>query len=260
MSRYKLVIDNPQNFFSAFEDANLNFNGCTLKDVIVEPEKNLWQIKIITDKNFDEKIFAKAEDFLFKQYGAHVEFKREVLNDFIPTPPKNSSAKKSNGKKISGEVTKIIDITKEDEGVVIQGEVSADEKLGVNLREFKNGTIAVTFCIIDDTNGIFCKKFFKGDKKADAKPFADSLKAGNIYKISGVTRYDDYLKEITVFINAVEPVETAAAREDTAEVKRVELHVHTQMSAMDAIIPVDTLIKTAAAWNWNAVARCRKTR
>ncbi len=259
MSRYKLIIDNPKNFFSAFEEANLNFSGCTLQDIFVEPEENLWQIGIVTDKNFDEKTFTTATEFLLKRYGAHVDFKREVLNDFIPEkkapPQKNFPAKKSNGKKISGEVTKIIDVTKEGENVIIQGEISADDKLGVNLREFKNGTIAVTFCVIDDTNGVMCKKFFKSDKKADAKPFADQLKAGNVYKISGVTRYDDYIKEINIFVNSVEPVESVvAAREDTAEVKRIELHVHTKMSAMDAVIPVDTLIKTAADWNWKAVA------
>ena len=258
MSRYKLTINDDRKFFAAFEEANLNFNGCALKEVIVEPEENLWYIKIITDKNFSEQILRTAEEFLHNRYGANVDFKREVLSDFIPEkkapPQKNSPAKKSNGKKISGEIIKIIDVTKEDEVVTIQGEVSADDKLGVNLREFKNGTIAVTFCVTDDTNGICCKKFFKGDKKADAQPFADQIKAGNIYKISGVTRYDDFTKEIALFINAIDPVEAAAAREDTAEVKRVELHVHTQMSAMDAIIPVDKLIKTAADWNWNAVA------
>ena len=52
MSRYKLTINDDRKFFAAFEEANLNFNGCALKEVIVEPEENLWYIKIITDKNF----------------------------------------------------------------------------------------------------------------------------------------------------------------------------------------------------------------
>jgi len=257
LSRYKLTINDDRKFFAAFEDANLNFNGCALKEVIVEPEENVWQIKIVTDKNFDEQTLRTAGEFLNKRYGATVEFKREVLNDFVPKEKgeerRETGKGKTNGKKISGEITKIIDVTREGESVTIQGEVSADDKLGVNLREFKNGTIAVIFCVTDDTNGICCKKFFKCDKKDEAKPFADKLKAGSLYKISGITRYDDFTKEIAIFINAIEPVEVAA-REDTAEAKRVELHVHTQMSAMDAIIPVDKLIKTAADWNWSAVA------
>ncbi|MBE8953746.1 MAG: PolC-type DNA polymerase III [Quinella sp. 1Q7] len=126
---------------------------------------------------------------------------------------------------------------------------------GVKLRETKSGSSIVSFCVTDDTDGIACKKFFKGDKKSDAQTFADGLKSGMLVKIAATTRYDDYAKENVLFINALETVETAdAARQDTAEVKRVELHVHTKMSAMDAVIPVDKLIRTAADWGWSAVA------
>ncbi|MBO4779372.1 MAG: PHP domain-containing protein, partial [Selenomonadaceae bacterium] len=126
---------------------------------------------------------------------------------------------------------------------------------GVNLRETKTGTAIISFCVTDDTDGIACKKFFKGDKKSDAQTFADGLKSGTVVKIAATPRYDDYAKENVLFINALEPVEVEnSARQDTAEVKRVELHVHTKMSAMDAVIPVDKLITTAADWGWSAVA------
>ncbi len=257
LSRYRLIIDDERKFFSAFDEAKINFTGCALKDVVIEPEENLWQITIVTDKTFDEQTLQTAEEFLRNRYGANAEFKRKILDDSVKqgNGKRETGKGKTNGKKISGDAIKIIDVTKENESVVIQGEVSADEKLGVNLREFKNGNSAVTFCVIDDTDGICCKKFFKSDKKADAKNFADQLKAGSVYKILGLTKYDDYNKELNIFVNAIEPVEVAtAARTDSAEVKRVELHVHTQMSAMDAVIPVDKLIKTAADWNWPAVA------
>ena len=41
---------------------------------------------------------------------------------------------------------------------------------------------------------------------------------------------------------------------DTADVKRVELRVHTQMSEMESVLPVRELLRTAAAWGWKAVA------
>ena len=43
-------------------------------------------------------------------------------------------------------------------------------------------------------------------------------------------------------------------REDNAQVKRVELSVHTQMGPMDSVVPIKELIRTAARWGWDAVA------
>ncbi len=267
MDRYKLIINDDKNFFRLFDEANFDFKACSLDAVIVTPEENLWQIKIITPENFDTQTLRSAEEFLHNRYGATVEIKNVVLdNKVIPfekiaaaskkaPTPRTPSSTKINGKKISGDAIKIGDIKSENESVVIIGEVGTGDKNGVKLREFKTGSSAVTFSVTDDTDGIYCKKFFKGDKKDDAQAFADGIKEGGRVKISGITKYDDFTKELVVFINVLETLEDdKAAREDTAEVKRVELHVHTQMSAMDAVIPVETLIKTAADWNWNAVA------
>ena len=268
MDRYKLKIDNEKNFFTLFTEANLDFNGTSLKEIIVTPQENLWQIKLFTNKNFDENIFRAAEEFLHNRYGAYVEIRSAVTigGEFVPaekgkrdkgqgTRSKGNGGRTSgSNKKIPDAVTKISDITKESGAIVVQGEVGAGDKNGVNLREFKSGTIGVSFCVTDNTDGILCKKFFKDEKKEDAQPFADSLKAGMFVKISATPKYDDFAKEIVLFVNSLEILDKPALREDTAEVKRVELHVHTQMSAMDAVIPVEKLIATAAEWNWSAVA------
>lgn len=264
MDRYRLTLDDPKSFFSLFDEANLNFNACILKDIIVTPAINLWQITLITDKDFDKQTLRTAEEFLRNRYRVDVEINNEVsASDELQlivvekkSARKATSNGKSNGsrKKIPDTLTKIGSINEESGQVIIIGEVGADEMNGVKLREFKNGTACVSFCVTDDTDGICCKKFFKGDKKSEAQPFADSIKAGSHVKISATAKYDDYAKETVLFINALETFESVSTREDTAEVKRVELHVHTTMSAMDAVIPVEKLIKTAADWNWSAVA------
>ena len=41
---------------------------------------------------------------------------------------------------------------------------------------------------------------------------------------------------------------------DTADAKRVELRVHTQMSEMESVLSVRALLRTAADWGWKAVA------
>lgn len=267
MDRYKLTITDDKIFARLLEETNLNFSGCTLSEVIITPEINLWEIMLRTPKEFDKQNFTAAQEFLHNRYQANVEIHNEVsAADEVAATTDKKPARKSagsttpkangNGKraKLSEPVTKISSITEESGAVVIQGEVGEGDMNGVKLREFKNGTICVSFCVTDDTDGISCKKFFKDDKKADAQPFADSIKAGSLVKIAATAKYDDYAKETVLFINALEILEKAAARVDNAEVKRVELHVHTTMSAMDAVIPVEKLIKTAADWNWNAVA------
>ena len=260
LDRYRLTIDDEKNFFSLFDEANLNFTACHLQEIIITPATNFWQIKLLTEKNFDKQAFHTAEEFLRNRYGVEVEIDNEVsAGDEIITAEKKSARRATNGKsngtskKFSETITNISDINEQSGQVTIIGEIGADDINGVKLREFKNGTTCVSFCVTDKTDGIACKKFFKKDKQADAQPFADSIKAGSLVKIAAAAKYDDYAKETVLLINALETVETAA-RVDNAEVKRVELHVHTTMSAMDAVIPVEKLIKTAAAWNWSAVA------
>ena len=257
MDRYRLIIDDEKNFFDLFAETNLDFSGCALHEVIITPAENLWEIYIVTGKDFDEQIFRAAENFLHERYHAEVEIRGKSTVGNEPVARSKEPVVRNNGNGSRGkflEPVAISSINENSGAVTIVGEVGAGDRNGVNLREFKTGTICVSFCVTDETDGITCKKFFKTDKKSDAQPFADQLKAGMLVKIAANAKYDDYLKETVLFVNALEILEKKSARQDTAEIKRVELHVHTQMSAMDAIIPVEKLIQTAADWNWPAVA------
>ena len=274
MDRYKLEISDEKNFFRLFDglgtETSSQISRCALKEVVVTPEANLWQIRLCSTEKCDEKIFHTAAEFLQQRYKVEVEIKSEQTIGTEPVAEKKSApknefrsqrsysaenAQRSAAKeKISGTVTKISNITDDSGEVVIIGEIGSGDMNGVNMRETKTGSVIVTFCVTDDTDGIACKKFFKGNKKSDAQTFADMLKPGALVKISAKAQHDDYAKETVLFVNAIEPVEKISARQDTAEVKRVELHVHTKMSAMDAVIPVEKLIQTAADWNWSAVA------
>ena len=257
LDRYRLIIDDEKNFFDLFAETNLDFSGCALHEVIITPAENLWEIFIITEKNFDEQIFRAAENFLHERYHAEVEIRGKSTVGNEPVARSKEPVVRNNGNGSRGkflEPVAISSINENSGAVTIVGEVGAGDRNGVNLREFKTGTICVSFCVTDETDGITCKKFFKTDKKSNAQPFADQLEAGMLVKIAANAKYDDYLKETVLFVNALEILEKKSARQDTAEIKRVELHVHTQMSAMDAIIPVEKLIQTAADWNWPAVA------
>ncbi len=72
-------------------------------------------------------------------------------------------------------------------------------------------------------------------------------------KVRGQYRYDDFLKEMVVMLTDAEQ-QKKVVREDHAPRKRVELHMHTQMSSMDGASSATALIKRAISWGFPAIA------
>jgi DNA polymerase-3 subunit alpha (Gram-positive type) len=107
------------------------------------------------------------------------------------------------------------------------------------------------FLLTDYTNSYKVKIFQKNDKNQ----VTDSLKKGRWYVAKGNIINDPYLREEIMeatFVGTVENYE----RTDTAQEgkKRIELHLHTNMSALDAMTPVKDLIKRAVKWGHPAMA------
>lgn len=65
---------------------------------------------------------------------------------------------------------------------------------------------------------------------------------------------DSFSNEITIMVNNICKGKKPAERMDNAQEKRVELHLHTQMSAMDAVTSATDLIKQAIKWGHKAIA------
>ena len=164
------------------------------------------------------------------------------------------------GRGVSGALHKITELVGEIKSVVVEGTIGEGPGSGIRLLEFKSGTKLLTFCISDDTDGIACKKFFtKGRRRKSGEPEPDcdevmaALKEGMAVRVQGSVRFDTFMNEYVLFVNSLAKKEKKS-REDHAEVKRVELHAHTTMSSMDAVVSVKDLIKTADRWGWPAVA------
>ena len=75
-------------------------------------------------------------------------------------------------------------------------------------------------------------------------------------KVSGNAQMDTFSNELTVMVNTI--VETEGLkkeiRQDNSKEKRVELHMHTQMSQMDAMTSAKDLIKRAMKWGMKSIA------
>lgn len=149
---------------------------------------------------------------------------------------------------IKSEFINIIDINVDTEKVCLEGEV-----VKTDSRDIKNEKVIIMFDLYDGTSTITCKAFVEKEKSGKIMKKISSAKG---LKIDGIAKYDQFAKEITVMANTIieTPGRKKEKREDLAEIKRVELHMHTQMSQMDAITPCDELLKRAVSWGWKSIA------
>ncbi|MDF2500623.1 MAG: polC 1 [Anaerosporomusa subterranea] len=152
------------------------------------------------------------------------------------------------GRNIKDEPRTIESIKEEDRNLVIQGEI-----VKVDCRELKTGRFLISFDVADDTNGISAKLFL--EKQEQYTKLLGNLKAGMIVRIKGKAQQDKFANnDLSFFVDSIVTMEKAAPRFDDYEHKRVELHAHTRMSALDAIVPAKQLVATAAKWGHPAIA------
>ena len=81
----------------------------------------------------------------------------------------------------------------------------------------------------------------------------DKLCRGMSVMVKGNVEYDKYDREIVMRPRGIASVKQITVN-DTAPEKRVELHLHTNMSAMDGVSSAESLVRRAAQWGHKAVA------
>jgi DNA polymerase-3 subunit alpha (Gram-positive type) len=149
------------------------------------------------------------------------------------------------GKVFSDSLLKISEVTPESGKVAVCGEI-----FSTDFREIRGNRFICSFDITDLTSSITVKFFID---KGDIDLRREQIKEKIHVKIRGEAQFDKYSKELTIMAGDIIQVQWEE-KEDTAETKRVELHMHTQMSAMDAVTPAGELIERAAKWGHKAVA------
>lgn len=142
----------------------------------------------------------------------------------------------------------LMSIKEEEKKVTVQGLV-----FDFDRKELKNGSTLFLFNLTDFTDSIAVKAFAR--TKEDVKLYS-LISNGKWLKMRGKVEYDRFTNppELMFVPQDVNEVSPPDDRSDDAETKRVEFHLHTTMSAMDAVTPVDQYIKRAAKWGHKAIA------
>ena len=143
-------------------------------------------------------------------------------------------------------VISVSSVNEEQELACIDGKIFSSD-----IRETKSGKMLVTLNVTDNTDTISCKAFLNKDKFDQIK---GRVKDGKYVKLQGRPQFDTYSNDITIMITSIIESKAPEEKKDEAEHKRVELHMHTQMSAMDAVSSATDLIKQAIKWGHSAVA------
>ena len=171
--------------------------------------------------------------------------KPHIVKEGIPLYLETQKALYGNIIKTS-KLQKLCDISIESGAVAVWGEIfSLDVK---TTRDGRNNII--NFNITDKTYSYTVKIF---ETVANAKSLLGALKEGETVIVYGKVSYDKYSGENIISatsVNSVKPIK----KKDNAENKRVELHLHTNMSEMDGMTSADKLVKRAIEWGHSAIA------
>ncbi len=222
----------------------------------------IFQTQGITDEIFEEvrhsfgiePAFASGKDSHEKQLTHPARERKTSVADRTPTPkPKQQKPKAKKaagttviyGSNIGGQPVPIGKLNEETGRAIVEGEV-----ISLETRILRNNDRKLASFDITDFTGTVAAKMY-----VDAKDLAilEELAEGKYLKVRGDYQYDVYSREYVLRVTDINSSSTTK-RLDTSAEKRVELHLHTRMSGMDAMTPVDALMQQLKEWGHDTVA------
>lgn len=214
-----------------------------VEDLPLEEKGITEEASCVVSDDLDE---TEDEEDIFRQTEA---LRREAILQAAAARPKeqkSSSRRIFGSRAIKRKPTPIGSLELDMSNVVIEGDVFFVEHRDLK----KRGAWVVSFDVTDYTGSIRVTKFMM---REEGQPIVDQVKKGQRLQIQGrlnISRFDNDLVLEPEQIWQVEQLKKL----DTAEKKRVELHLHTRMSAMDALTDVKKVVNRAIDWGHPAIA------
>ncbi len=229
----------------AYNYLKKNNGDMLIKDKLVFSDGETRNVLFVYDSELEEiDPIQTIENFL-------PEIKApELTKNTEPKKEKNEFGRKRNTKKVSlknykGEVKEISSLREEENNIVVESRV-----FDIQSRELKTGKILLSISMTDGTSSIV-GKYIK--KKEEAEEILSNVKTEKFYRFSGNVQHDQFAKEYILMLSNYEEL-IVEQKTDNYPEKRVELHLHTNMSKTDAMNPVDDYVKKAAFYGHKAIA------
>lgn len=223
------VEENSEEYKAAIQDAQEKINRENLQKAA-----EFYQEEVETAEKREEK------------HAENTTVEIEVREGKFATPQIiQSSIRPLYGRSIRGKMIPISSISGDSGRIVVWGDVFDIEK-----KVTKSGDKNIFTIDITDYTGSTTAKVFNSIKESAV---IDNIKKGDTIVVQGDVEYDKYAGELVVNARSIGTAQKVKVV-DNAEKKRVELHMHTNMSQMDAVTSAGALVNRAYQWGHKAVA------
>ena len=226
-------------------------------DVTVEQESRMMALALTVLQEITDSERTLLEQLLADRFalnGVRISLTQGGFPKQEPRPSnagggarKESSAGKIiMGREIKGHPMPMSELNPKAGNVVVEGKVFKCE-----FRELRQPGMWLALIEMTDYEGSVIVR--KRMLEKDVAPLRDRVSTGMWLRVAGTMEltYDGHDMQL----NPRDVTEiTHEPRMDTAEVKRVELHLHTRMSNMDALTDTGSVVKLAAKWGMPAIA------
>lgn len=223
------VEENSEEYKAAIQDAQEKINRENLQKAA-----EFYQEEVETAEKREEK------------HAENTTVEIEVREGKFATPQIiQSSIRPLYSRSIRGKMIPISSISGDSGRIVVWGDVFDIEK-----KVTKSGDKNIFTIDITDYTGSTTTKVFNSIKESAV---IDNIKKGDTIVVQGDVEYDKYAGELVVNARSIGTAQKVKVV-DNAEKKRVELHMHTNMSQMDAVTSAGDLVNRAYQWGHKAVA------
>ena len=207
---------------------------------VLDREARTLEVQIESGETLPQAAQDALQQMLAQQYDLH-----RVLLHFRSDTRKGESGVLW-GKAFTGKLTPIRELNIKQGNAIVEGRVFKSECYETR----RKGMWTLNFDLTDENGSVAVRKAM--DEK-ESKVLGSAVSDGMWLRLQGKVELTYDGKDIMLRPVNIMKADHPGRRDDAPE-KRVELHLHTQMSSMDALTDVGKVVKQAAAWGHPAIA------